>query len=437
MSALLQTVSFKDCSNWSVAHLLESQFNYNKEYELVKIGEFLIRNKYRIDIKDNVEYKRVTIRMNNNGIALRDKVMGKDIGTKKQFLIKKGQFLLSKIDARNGAFGLATDEVDEAIITADFFAYEIDINKIEPYFLVLMTTTKKFQKFAQGASSGTTGRQRIDEKKFLNVKIPLPSLEKQKEILEAYQSKVDLADRQELEADEKEKEIEEYLYRELEIEIENNNEENKLFKIIDFSSLDNSWSIYDLSNLSVLKSKYTLETLKNISKIIMGSSPKSSELTTIPNGYQFIGGASDIKDKKVISKRYIGSNSKLSQKGDILYLVRATIGKPFILDKSYYLGRGVSIIRAHKDKVLINYLIDILELFEDRIISFGKGSTFKQISKPDLENLKIPLPPLEIQNKMTTHIQRIKNEIKGLREKATQNRMLALDTFEKEIFNEA
>ena len=153
MSGLLEKVKFKDCSNWSVSHLLGSQFNYNQDYELVRIGDFLTRNRDRIDIKDTVEYTRVKIKINNNGVFVRDKVMGKDIGTKKQFLIKEGQFLLSKIDARNGAFGLATNEVDNAIITADFFAYEIDKSKIESYFLVLMTTIKKFKEFAQGASS--------------------------------------------------------------------------------------------------------------------------------------------------------------------------------------------------------------------------------------------------------------------------------------------
>ena len=437
MSALLQTINFNHLTNWSVAHLLESQFNYNQAYELVKIGDFLTRNRNRITIDDNTEYKRVTIRMNNNGIALRDRVMGRDIGTKKQFLIEKGQFLLSKIDARNGAFGLATDEVDGAIITADFFAYEIDKTKIEPYFLVLMTTTKQFQRFAQGASSGTTGRQRIDEKKFLDVKIPLPSLEKQKEIVDAYQSKISLAEKQEQEAKEKEKEIEAYLYRELGIEVAQSNSKSEIFKIIDFSKLNISWSLSDLLSSNDLKAKYKLISLNEVAIIIMGSSPKSNELNTRCKGYQFIGGASDIKNKNIISKRYIESSSKISIKGDILYLVRATIGKPFIINDSYYLGRGVASIRVNENIILRDYLIDILELFEDRIISLGKGSTFKQISKPDLVNLEIPLPPLETQKKIVIYIEILKNEILKLKEKSEQNRVLALQEFEKEIFNEA
>jgi len=46
-----------------------------------------------------------------------------------------------------------------------------------------MTTTKEFLHFAQGASSGTTGRQRINEGKFLDVKIPLPSLKQQRKMI--------------------------------------------------------------------------------------------------------------------------------------------------------------------------------------------------------------------------------------------------------------
>ncbi len=182
-SSFLHLIDFKVLESWSVSQLIEQQFAYNQKYLLVKIGSFLKRNKTQVIIEDDKEYKRVTIKINNGGVFLRDKIFGKNIGTKKQYLIKKGQFLLSKIDARNGAFGLATDEVDGAIITADFFAYDIDTTKINPEFLVLITSTKEFKKFAQSASSGTTNRQRINEKAFLNVQIPLPTLEEQDKLI--------------------------------------------------------------------------------------------------------------------------------------------------------------------------------------------------------------------------------------------------------------
>ena len=188
---IFSTVPYKHLTNWSVAHILANQFNYNDDFKLERIGDFLKRNKTQILIQDDITYKRVTIRLYNKGINVRDTEIGKKIGTKKQFLISEGQFLMSKIDARNGAFGIATKEVNNAIITADFFAYDIDESRILPQFLVLLTTTKQFQKYAQSCSSGTTGRQRMDEQKFLNVKVPLPSLDKQKEILKEYFTKIE------------------------------------------------------------------------------------------------------------------------------------------------------------------------------------------------------------------------------------------------------
>lgn len=147
MSALLDFVKFNELSNWSVAHLLQNHFNYNKDFELVKIGSFLKRNKTQIIVDDNTTYKRVTIKLYNNGVFLRDTEIGKNIGTKKQFSIKEGQFLLSKIDARNGAFGVVNNEVDGAIITGNFWTFDVDYTKINPNFLSLITTTKQYMIF--------------------------------------------------------------------------------------------------------------------------------------------------------------------------------------------------------------------------------------------------------------------------------------------------
>ena len=112
--------------------------------------------------------------------------MGKDIGTKKQYLVKKGQFLLSKIDARNGAFGVVPEEADGAIITGNFWAFDVDYNLLNPQYLVLVTQTKQFVGFAEKCSNGTTNRHYLQEDAFLQQSIPLPSLDEQKAILKAY-----------------------------------------------------------------------------------------------------------------------------------------------------------------------------------------------------------------------------------------------------------
>ncbi|MBK7854702.1 MAG: hypothetical protein IPJ79_07080 [Bacteroidetes bacterium] len=48
-------------------------------------------------IDDEQVYSRVTVRINNNGVLLRDTEKGINIGTKKQYLAKAGQFIVSKL----------------------------------------------------------------------------------------------------------------------------------------------------------------------------------------------------------------------------------------------------------------------------------------------------------------------------------------------------
>ncbi|UKY85841.1 restriction endonuclease subunit S [Elizabethkingia anophelis] len=432
MTISFTTLRYKNLSNWSVAHLLANQFNYNEDFKLERIGNFLYRNKTQITVEDDTFYKRVTIRLYNKGVKLRDTEIGRKIGTKKQYLIKEGQFLMSKIDARNGAFGIATNEVDGAIITADFFAYDIDETKIIPQFLVLLTTTNQFMSYAQSASSGTTGRQRIDEKKFLDVKIPLPSVKKQRELIDNYNQLLKNSTNFKRTAELKEEQLYSHIAGELGLKITTTNF-GAIFKTIKYRELF-VWSVADLLKNDEVQSNFPLKDLKDLSDIIMGNSPSSKELNTNGIGFKFIGGAADIVDNVVISKRYIDNSSKLSKPGDIIYLIRATIGNPFIADDNYYLGRGVAVIRSNEQLVLAEYLLFVLKLIEENIIMQGTGSTFKQISKPILEKIKIPVPSMDFQNNIITTIKKEMTLIKELKVKYIETENQAKMYFEQEIF---
>lgn len=147
--------------------------------KLTKIGDFLKRSKIPIDILDNKEYNRVTIRINHNGVSLRDTEFGKKIGTKKQFILKAGQFIVSKIDARYGAFGIAPKEVENAIITGNFWAYDVDFSKLNIEWFNQFTNSPDFYNLCERASAGITHRKYLNETFFLNYEIMLPSVEEQ------------------------------------------------------------------------------------------------------------------------------------------------------------------------------------------------------------------------------------------------------------------
>lgn len=152
----------------------------------LQVKDVLTRVKEPIELEDDVLYKRVTIKTKHQGVFLRDSQYGKDIGTKKQFFIKKGQFLLSKIDARNGAFGIVSDEVDGAIITGNFWTYEVNEKELNIELFYIMTSLPFFDELCKNASSGSTNRQYLDEKKFLNQEITLPPIEEQNSFIKHF-----------------------------------------------------------------------------------------------------------------------------------------------------------------------------------------------------------------------------------------------------------
>lgn len=146
------------------------------------IGDFLKRVKRPINLDNNQEYKLVTIKMNHNGIVLRELKKGSEIKSN-MFLVKEGDFILSGIDARNGAFGIIPKELNDAIVTNDFWYFEIDENIILKELFLELTSTKWFDEICKKGSDGTTQRIRLQKDKFFDQEVYLPKTNEQKELL--------------------------------------------------------------------------------------------------------------------------------------------------------------------------------------------------------------------------------------------------------------
>ena len=56
------------------------------------------------------------------------------------------------------------------------------------------------------------------------------------------------------------------------------------------------------------------------------------------------------------------------------------------------------------------------------------------INAQEMQDFLFPLPPLKIQNEIASTIEKMKAKIKTLQQQADENRKLAIEEFEKEIF---
>ena len=149
-----------------------------------RIGEILTRYKEAETVKDDVTYKQVTIGTNYKGVRLRGTKSGIEIGTKNQWLVKAGQFVLSKIDARNSAFGIIPDDLEGALVTNDFMSYEVNEDEVDRDFFNVFLQSPQFLEACVKASRGNTNRKRVQEEFFLNYEVNLPDIDHQRLLIQ-------------------------------------------------------------------------------------------------------------------------------------------------------------------------------------------------------------------------------------------------------------
>ncbi len=153
------------------------------EWPRVALGELLDRADDAATLNLEDHYHEVTIRLWGKGVISRGKVRGSEVTTTRRF-VRANQFILSKIDARNGAVGLVPPELDGAIVSNDFPSFTFrDSQQLEPAYMGWLARSVGFVELCKAASEGTTNRVRIKESRFLDQRIGLPPLPEQHAIV--------------------------------------------------------------------------------------------------------------------------------------------------------------------------------------------------------------------------------------------------------------
>lgn len=152
-------------------------------WPMAPLGELLSRNEKTVSLLPDHRYQEVTIRLWGKGVVLRGVVNGANIASDRRFEVSTGQFIISRIDARNGAMGIVPPELDHAIVTNDFPSFNVNRDRMIPEFLGWLCRTAGFVEMCRTASEGTTNRVRLKENRFMQLTIPLPPLGEQQRIV--------------------------------------------------------------------------------------------------------------------------------------------------------------------------------------------------------------------------------------------------------------
>jgi type I restriction enzyme S subunit len=166
----------------------ELRFDDNCQYKTKQVKDFLIESK--IEGIDDIN-KRLTVKLNLNGITVRESKTIEIEGATKQFIRKTGQFIYGKQNLHKGAFGIIPKELDGYLTSSDIPSFDFK-GGIEPKWFYYYFARKSFYEKLENLSTGT-GSKRISPKEFLNIKIIVPEFKEQHKIvclLEKFDEKI-------------------------------------------------------------------------------------------------------------------------------------------------------------------------------------------------------------------------------------------------------
>lgn len=186
----------------------------------------------------------------------------------------------------------------------------------------------------------------------------------------------------------------------------------RLVDMLDFSRKDfnKQISLTPKQNVSIA-TKWETKKLGEIADVIAGQSPESENYNESKQGLPFYQGKKDFGNIYLNEPTvWTTQITKESVKNDILISVRAPVGdvniNPF--DK-ICIGRGLAAIR-HNDMTCQKYLFEFID--QNKILFKGKqGATFESISRGDLMEIKIPLPPKDVQARIVAECEAIDAEV--------------------------
>lgn len=143
------------------------------------------------------------------------------------------------------------------------------------------------------------------------------------------------------------------------------------------------------SELGEIPKGWEVKRLDEFVELTMGQSPKSEFYNNSGVGLPFHQGVSDYGDRFPTDRMYSTEGSREAMEGDILFSVRAPVGRINIAKNKIILGRGLASMRMPGNNNFLFYSLKSMFSSEDII---GSGTVFNSVNKTDLHNLKFVIP---------------------------------------------
>ena len=437
----IKFIKFSDLFLWDFKRYASNNISSTK-YNIVKLSDYIQEENIKIKPFENPDENHEILGVNNK-TGLFDAYIEKGSKINQPYKVVKDGFLAYNPYRVNvGSIGLKTEQQKYKYISPAYVVFSCKKGLL-PEFLYILFRTNKFNELIRENTTGSV-RQTLSFTSMGNIKIPLPSIDIQKEFVKRYNDKIKLAEEQEKELYQLEQDANNYITQQLGIICKNNVIESNKYNYLIFCNLIDlsRWDLYKNDCNSIISEKYKFSKLSDV----------VTEKPSYGAGEKGIKKRSDIRYIRITDINEDGTLNDdfvSAEKVDPKYLLKEsdfliarsgnTVGKTFLykkeLGKCIYAGYLIK-FKLDTKKIIPEYLLYYTKsnIYKQWIASNQRANAQPNINSNEFLNSPIIVPPLEEQNYIVNHLQKIKEKIINFKQQAEKNRLVAQEEFEKELF---
>ena len=360
--------------------------------------------------------------------------------TKGYTKFKENDLIWAKITPcmQNGKSAIVRNTINGyACGSTEFFIIRCKTNTILIEYIHFILRDKRILKTAMNFFGGSAGQQRVSKDFLLNLLIPLPPLEIQRQIVDLYEKAYTEKQQKEAEAQKLLDSIDDYLLGELGItlpkeeeHLPQNNDKNNSYNLDNDNPLVKKGRLF-LTNLSEVTGKrwdafefknrklklgdgnYPNKTLKHLAYLLKGQSITSNEI--------------EKGDYPVIAGGQISpyTHNRYNFKGNVITISASGAYSGYVWYHNYpiFASDCTVVFSKEESEITTLYLSEILKLKQKEIYNLQQGAGQPHVYARDLEKINIPIPSLQKQKDIT-------NKITAIREEAKKLQLEAINTLE-------
>ena len=293
-------------------------------------------------------------------------------------IVRKGYFAYNRATTRNGEkISIAYREGPDCTVSSAYQVFRIkDEDKLNPKYLLMWYKRPDFDRYARFRSHGSA-HEFFEYDEMCDVRIPLPSIERQREIVEEYETlsrRISLNEQmiQKLEA------TAQALYRKMFVDG------------IDKENLPEGWR---------------MGTIGDFGEVITGKTPSSDNPEDFGDKMPFItpGDFSNYKKFAVGAERWLSEVGIRRLKGKVLPIgsvivtcIGSDMGKVVIASEECITNQQMNSIVVKLEEYT-DYLYYVLSSMTKELKAMAVGSsTMPLLNKSDFERIAIPKPPSDL-----------------------------------------